>query len=242
MIPPVSASSAARLEEIWKRIGAVLEARGAAAVADRRGRGHRHGRAGSHAVSARAGNLGAHRRRSSSGESEPGEIPEPLPEGVFLREGELWMPLCAEGETARPPSRARRVARSSTEEQRRRSSAFLFGSLVARAPPGAPGPRRRVRAQGAAAGARVPLRPRPLARPASSISRALADEVLFRSISLTDAGQGHARAASTTAARPARAQRRRRAPRSRGTVVAWELPEGGLINNGVCDSPTDGMR
>src|SRR6185503_16233095 len=68
----------------------------------------------------------------------------------------------------------------------------------------------------------------------------LADEVLFRSISLTDAGKGSLvlydgeevlleRSVGGELLLPRES-------------LGWELPEGGLINNGVCDSPTDGMR
>jgi sigma-B regulation protein RsbU (phosphoserine phosphatase) len=68
----------------------------------------------------------------------------------------------------------------------------------------------------------------------------LADEVLFRSISLTDAGKGSLVLYDKDEVL---------LERSVGgellvarDCLAWALPEGGLINNGVCDSPTHGMR
>ena len=96
--PPASASSAARLEELWKRIGSVLE--GEAPLPQRIAE------AAVVAMGAREATLYLRERESwvrtgekLAGSVEPGEIPEPLPEGLFVREGELWMPLCSEGET-----------------------------------------------------------------------------------------------------------------------------------------------
>ena len=64
-----------------------------------------------------------------AGEIAPGEIPEPLPEGLFVREGELWMPLNAEGET----HGLLRVLDAPSEQPPEQAAllGFLFGSLIA---------------------------------------------------------------------------------------------------------------
>ena len=204
--------SAARLEELWKRIGAVLEGEAPlpsriaeAAVA-------RDGRPGSHALPARTRRLGAH-RREARGRCEPGEIPEPLPDGAFVREGELWMPLCAEGEThgllrvldARPRRSRRSTPRSSAS-----SSAPSWRRTASR---------RQVRDAEFELKARLleleSLYDLGLSLGGQLDLSALADEVLFRSISLTDAGKGTLVLLDEERG-PARAERRRRAPRRAG--------------------------
>src|SRR5215471_4257725 len=97
MTPPAPVPSAARLDDLWKRIGAALGAEGPlpARVAE----------AALAATGARDATLFLRDRdawiRAGEGLGVPaaGEVPEPLPEGIFFREGNLWLPLCAEGET-----------------------------------------------------------------------------------------------------------------------------------------------
>ena len=126
-----------------------------------------------------------------------------------------------------PPESAR-AARISARLGRRRAPAL------------APGPGRRVRAQGAAARARVALRPRPLARrTARSLRPGRRGPV---PLDLADRRrQGHARPVRGVGRRAARAQRGRRGPRRRD-AAAWTLPEGGVINNAAASVPTAGMQ
>jgi phosphoserine phosphatase RsbU/P len=236
MNPPASASSAARLEELWKRIGAVLE--GGAPLPSRIAE------AAVIATGAREATLYLRERETwvrtgekLAGGVEPGEIPEPLPEGVFLREGELWMPLCAEGET----HGLLRVLDASPAQHEEHAAllGFLFGSLVA-----AHRLTRQVRDAEFELKARLleleSLYDLGLSLAGQLDLSSLADEVLFRSISLTDAGKGslvlfddaHVLLERSVGGELLIAR----------DCLAWELPEGGLINNGVCDSPTDGMR
>jgi len=236
MTPPAPASSAARLEEIWKRIGAVLG-----------GEAPLHSRIAEAAViatGAREATLYVRDRESwvrtgekLAGGIEPGEIPEPLPDGTFVREGELWMPLCAEGET----HGLLRVLDAPSEQHPEQAAllGYLFGSLVA-----TNRLTRQVRDAEFELKARLleleSLYDLGLSLGGQLDLSTLADEVLFRSISLTDAGKGSLVLCDKDEVL---------LERSVGgelllpqACLAWELPEGGLINNGVCDSPTDGMR
>src|SRR6516162_5014482 len=97
MIPPALPSSAARLEEIWKRVGAALESDHPlpSRVAE----------AAAIATGARDATLYLREKDAwvRAGEAAPappqaGEVPDPLPEGIFVRDGNLWVPLSAEGE------------------------------------------------------------------------------------------------------------------------------------------------
>ena len=236
MIPPASATSAARLEELWKRIGAVLEGEGPLPS--------RITEAAVVAMGAREVTLYLREREAwvrtgekLAGGIEPGEIPEPLPAELFVREGELWMPLCADGET----HGLLRVLDAPLEQSREHAGllGFLFGSLVAAHRLG-----RQVRDAEFELKARLleleSLYDLGLSLGGQLDLSTLADEVLFRSISLTDAGKGSLVLYDKNEVL---------LERSVGCellvardCLAWELPEGGLINNGVCDSPTDGMR
>ena len=236
MIPPAPTSSAARLEELWKRIGSVLE--GDSPLPSRIAE------AALLATGAREATLYLRERdawvrtgEKLGGEVPPGEIPEPLPEGLFVREGELWMPLCSEGET----HGLLRVLDAPSEQPPEQAAllGFLFGSLVA-----AHRLSRQVRDAEFELKARLleleSLYDLGLSLGGQLELSTLADEVLFRSISLTDAGKGslvlyddeevllERSVGGELLVAPA--------------CLRWELPEGGLINNGVCDSPTDGMR
>ena len=122
-----------------------------------------------------------------AGNVEPGEIPDPLPEGVFLREGDLWVPLAAEGEL----HGILRLLEMPKAELPENSAmlAFLFGSLV-----GAHRLTRMVRDAEFEVKARLleleSLYDLGLSLGGQLDLSSLADEVLFRSISLTDAGKG----------------------------------------------------
>src|SRR5262245_47474785 len=97
MTTPVPVPSAARLDDLWKRIGAALGAEGPLPA--------RISEAALAATGARVATLFLRERdawtRAGDGPGLPagGEVPEPLPEGIFAREGDLWLPLSAEGET-----------------------------------------------------------------------------------------------------------------------------------------------
>jgi sigma-B regulation protein RsbU (phosphoserine phosphatase) len=236
MIPPASASPTARLEELWKRIGGVLG--GDSPLPSRIAE------AAVLATGAREATLYLRERdawvrtgEKLAGEIAPGEIPEPLPEGLFVREGELWMPLNAEGET----HGLLRVLDAPSEQPPEQAAllGFLFGSLVA-----AHRLSRQVRDAEFELKARLleleSLYDLGLSLGGQLDLSSLSDEVLFRSISLTDAGKGSLvlndgdevlldRSVGGELLMPR-------------ACLSWELPEGGLINNGVCDSPTDGMR
>jgi sigma-B regulation protein RsbU (phosphoserine phosphatase) len=236
MIPPVSAPSAARLEDLWKRVGGILG--GDSPLPSRIAE------AAVLATGAREATLYLRDRdawvrtgEKLPGEIAPGEIPEPLPDGLFVREGELWVPLNAEGET----HGLLRVLDVPSEQPPEQAAllGFLFGSLVA-----AHRLSRQVRDAEFELKARLleleSLYDLGLSLGGQLDLSTLADEVLFRSISLTDAGKGSLVLYENDEVL---------LERSVGgelllarQCLGWELPEGGLINNGVCDSPTDGMR
>jgi len=119
--------SSDRLEELWKRIGAALQ--GEAPLPSRIAE------AAVIATGARDAALYLRERdawvrtgEKLAGPVEPGEIPEPLPEGVFVREGELWLPLAAEGEVH---GLLRLIDAPSTEPPEHSALlGFLFGSLA----------------------------------------------------------------------------------------------------------------
>jgi sigma-B regulation protein RsbU (phosphoserine phosphatase) len=236
MTPPAPASPVARLEELWKRVGAALEGESPLPT--------RIAEAAVIATGAREATLYLRERdawvrtgEKLAGEVGPGEIPEPLPEGLFVREGELWMPLSAEGEL----HGLLRVLDAPSDPPREQAAilGFLFGSLVAAHRLG-----RQVREAEFELKARLleleSLYDLGLSLGGQLDLSSLADEVLFRSISLTDAGKGSLILYDGPQVL---------LERSVGgelllarDCLGWELPEGGLINNAACDSPTDGMR
>ncbi len=236
MNPPASASPAARLEELWKRLGPVLEGEAPLPV--------RIAEAAVIATGAREATLYLRERdawvrtgEKLSGGVDPGEIPEPLPEGLFVREGELWLPLSSEGEI----HGLLRVLDAPLDQPREHAALlrFLFGSLVAAHRLG-----RQVRDAEFELKARLleleSLYDLGLSLGGQLDLSSLADEVLFRSISLTDAGKGTLALfddAEVLLERNVGGELL-----SARDCIPWTLPEGGLINNGVCDSPTDGIR
>ena len=236
MSAPVPASPATRLDELWRRIGAILDSDQpvSARVAE----------AALLATGARDATLYLRERdawvrtgEKLSGAAEPGEIPDPLPEGV-LRQGELWLPLCAEGAvhgilklvdvpSDLPPEQAPLLA-------------FLLGSIV-----GAHGLARQVRDAEFELKARLleleSLYDLGLSLGGQLDLSALADEVLFRSISLTDAGKGtlvlvedsgHVLLERSVGGEV----------RAAADVASWTLPDGGVINNAAASVPTAGMK
>jgi sigma-B regulation protein RsbU (phosphoserine phosphatase) len=231
---PVSPPS--RIEELWKRIGRVLEGEGSLPG--------RIAEAALLATGARDATIYLRERDAwiragerLAGGVEPGEIPEPLPDGVFVREGNLWVPLSAEGEvhgllrlldvpSGEPPEHAAFLA-------------YLFGSLV-----GAHRLARMVRDAEFELKARLleleSLYDLGLSLAGQLDLSSLADEVLFRSISLTDAGKGTlVLLEDSGAVQLARSVGGELL--AAGDAVGWTLPEGGVINNAAAAVPTSGM-
>jgi len=234
MTPPGPASPTTRIDELWKRIGPVLESdlplpsRVAEAAVLATG-------ARNATLYLRERDAWVRTGEKIAGPLEPGELPEPLPAGVFQRNGELWLPLSAEG-SLHGMLRLHGVPEDPPADEST-LLAFLFGSLV-----GAHGLARQVREAEFELKARLleleSLYDLGLSLGGQLDLSALADEVLFRSISLTDAGKG-ALVLYDDADRVL-------LERSVGGEILvpqdcrqWTLPEGGLINN---DSPSDGMR
>ncbi|HEY1252609.1 MAG TPA: SpoIIE family protein phosphatase [Thermoanaerobaculia bacterium] len=226
MTAPVSFPRGARLEELWKKISGVL--------ASEEPLPSRVAEAAVIATGAQDATLYLRERdawvRSGpklGGGVEAGEIPEPLPEGAFVREGHLWVPLATEGEL----HGLLRLVGVPGEEPLESGAllAFLFGALV-----GSHRLARQVRDAEFELKARLleleSLYDLGLSLGGQLDLSSLADEVLFRSISLTDAGRGtlvlleesgavlleRSVGAEVLAARDA---------------AAWTLPEGGLVNN-----------
>ena len=237
MSAPASTSAPARIDELWKRIGTVLAGEGPLAA--------RISEAALAATGARNATL--YLREAAAwvrageglpGGVEPGELPEPPPRDVFWRDEELWLPLTAEGDlhgalrlAGLPPSETPECAGL---------LAFLLGSLV-----GAHHLSRQVRDAEFELKARLleleSLYDLGLSLGGQLDLSALADEVLFRSISLTDAGKGTLVLFEESGAVLLE--------RSVGGEVlagcdaaAWKLPEGGVINNAANSVPTAGMK
>src|SRR5262245_8425745 len=234
MTAPGSAPSALRLDELWKRIGAILGSEQPlfARVVE----------AAQLATGAQEATLYLRERdawirtgEKGAGPLAPGEIPEPLPEGIFRRQGELWLPLCAEG-SVHGELRLLGVSLDLPQEEAT-LLAFLLGSVV-----GAHGLARQVRDAEFEIKARLleleSLYDLGLSLGGQLDLSALADEVLFRSISLTDAGKG-----SLVLFDDSDRVLLERSVGGESLVpkdcMTWTLPEGGLINN---EAPTDGMR
>jgi|RhiMetdeSRZDD1v2_1073273.scaffolds.fasta_scaffold10958_8 phosphoserine phosphatase RsbU/P len=235
MTVPGPASSTVRLDELWKRVGAIL--------GSDQPLSSRIAEAAVLATGAQEATLYLRDRdawirtgEKSTQPLSPGEIPEPLPEGIFRRQGELWLPLCAEG-SVHGALRLLGVSPDHPPEDEANLLAFLLGALV-----GAHGLARQVREAEFELKARLleleSLYDLGLSLGGQLDLSALADEVLFRSISLTDAGKGSLVLFDDAD--------RVLLERSVGGEILvpkdcleWTLPEGGLINN---EAPSDGMR
>lgn len=237
MTGPAQTPSAARLEDLWKRIGGILD-----------GEGPVHSRIAEAALVATGARdatlyLKEHEAWVRTGDRLPGaaaigEVPDPLPEGVFCREGDLWLPLSVEGEmhgllrltdspSAEPPEHAGLLA-------------FLFGSIV-----GANRLARQVRDAEFELKARLleleSLYDLGLSLGGQLDLSALADEVLFRSISLTDAGKGTLVLVEESGNVLLERSVGEEVLASRD-VAGWTVPEGGVINNAASTLPTAGMK
>jgi sigma-B regulation protein RsbU (phosphoserine phosphatase) len=237
MSAPASTSDPARIHELWKRIGTVLAGDGplSARIAE----------AALAATGARDATLyfreGENWIRAGEGLPggvEPGEVPEPMPPGIVHCEGDRWLPLRAEGELHGALRLSGLSAPGVPESDA--MLAFLLGSLV-----GAHRLARQVRDAEFELKARLleleSLYDLGLSLGGQLDLSSLADEVLFRSISLTDAGKGTLVLFEESGAVLLE--------RSVGGEVlagrdaaAWTLPEGGVINNAAASVPTAGMR
>ena len=226
--------SPAGLEDLWRRIGAILEADtplpsriAEAAVA---------------ATGARDATLYLRDRdawvRAGEGlatDSDGHAIPEPLPEGIFVRDGDLWLPLAVEGEI----HGLLRLLGVEPAPESSNALAFVLGAVL-----GAHRLARQVRDAEFELKARLleleSLYDLGLSLGGQLDLSALADEVLFRSISLTDAGKG-----TLALVEPSGAVVLERSVGgdvfSARDVKAWSLPEGGVINNEAGSVPTAGL-
>jgi phosphoserine phosphatase RsbU/P len=236
MTGPVPASATARFDELWSRIGAALHTDAPLPT--------RVAEAALTATGAREAILYLKDRdvwvRSGEGGPSglaPGELPEPLPTAVYHREGDLWLPLTAEGEL-------HGLLRLCGVPEGAPDGAALLGFLL-----GAVVATNRLSKQ--VRDAEFELKARlleleslydlGLSLGGQLDLSALADEVLFRSISLTDAGKGTLVLIEESGAVLLE--------RSVGGEVvsardagSWRLPEGGVINNEAAAVPTAGMR
>ncbi len=236
MTAPAPISPAARLEELWRRIAGILEsgdplpARIAEAALIATG-------AKDATVYLKERDVWMRTGQNLSGAVDADEIPEPLPAGAFLHEGDLWVPLATEGEI----HGLLRLLGMPGEEPLESAAllAFLFGSLA-----GAHRLARLVRDAEFELKARLleleSLYDLGLSLGGQLDLSSLADEVLFRSISLTDAGKGTLVLLEASGAVLLE--------RSVGGEVlssadasGWSLPEGGVINNAADTESTAGM-
>jgi phosphoserine phosphatase RsbU/P len=237
MTSPAPPSSAARLDEIWKRVGAALETDGPlpARVAE----------AAAIATGARDATLYLRERDAwiRAGEAVPGppaagEVPDPLPEGIFARDGNLWLPLSAEGELHGLLRLCDVPAGENSDSVA--LLAFLLGAVVATHRLG-----RQVREAEFEVKARLleleSLYDLGLSLGGQLDLAALADEVLFRSISLTDAGKGTLALFEESGALLLERSVGGEVVSARD-AAAWRLPEGGVINNAADTVPTAGLK
>jgi sigma-B regulation protein RsbU (phosphoserine phosphatase) len=236
MSAPPRLSPAARLEELWKRIAGILESdeplpsRIAEAALIATG-------AQDAVVYLKDRDAWVRTGRELSGGVEAGEIPEPLPSAAFVREGDLWVPLATEGEV----HGLLRLLGVPGEELLEHGAmlAFLFGSLV-----GAHRLARLVREAEFELKARLleleSLYDLGLSLGGQLDLSSLADEVLFRSISLTDAGKGTLVLLEESGAVLLERSVGGEVLDARD-VPSWTLPEGGVINNAAASLPTAGM-
>lgn len=237
MTAPVPASAAARFDDLWKRIGAALDADAPLSS--------RIAEAALTATGAREATLYLRDRdvwvragEGLPGGLAPGELPEPLPDGVFRREGDLWVPLAAEGEL----HGLLRLCGLPEGEPSDGASllSFVLGAVV-----GTHRLSKQVREAEFELKARLleleSLYDLGLSLGGQLDLSSLADEVLFRSISLTDAGKGTLvlieESGTVLLERSVGGE-----VVSSKDAATWTLPEGGVINNEAASVPTAGMK
>ncbi len=236
MTGPLPAAASARFDELWSRIGAALhtDAPLPSRIAE----------AAVTATGAREATLYLRDRdawiragEGAAGSPEPGELPEPLPTAVYHREGDLWLPLMAEGEL-HGLLRLCGVPESASDGTA--LLAFLLGAVV-----GTHRLTKQVRDAEFELKARLleleSLYDLGLSLGGQLDLSALADEVLFRSISLTDAGKGTLVLIEESGAVLLERSVGGEVVSARD-AAAWALPEGGVINNEASTVPTAGMR
>ncbi len=236
MTGPVPASATASFDELWNRIGPALhtDAPLPSRIAE----------AALMATGARDATLYLRDRdawvRTGEGASvspSPGELPEPLPTAVYHKEGDLWLPLMAEGEL-HGLLRLCDVPEGAPDGAA--LLAFLLGAVV-----GTNRLSKQVRDAEFELKARLleleSLYDLGLSLGGQLDLSALADEVLFRSISLTDAGKGTLvlmeESGTVLLERSVGGE-----VVSARDAAAWGLPEGGVINNEAATVPTAGMK
>ncbi|HEY2797188.1 MAG TPA: PP2C family protein-serine/threonine phosphatase [Thermoanaerobaculia bacterium] len=225
MTSPASLVQGVRLEELWKKIAGILAsdeslpARIAEAAVLATG-------AQEAALYLRERDAWTRSGPKLAGAVEAGEIPDPLPGSAFVREGDLWVPLETEGELH---GLLRLLGVPGEPLESGALLAFLFGSLV-----GAHRLARMVRDAEFELKARLleleSLYDLGLSLGGQLDLSSLADEVLFRSISLTDAGRGTLVLMEDSGA--VLLERSVGAEILAGRdAAAWKLPEGGFIHN-----------
>ena len=222
------------LEDLWRRIGGILETDAPLAV--------RIAEAAVAATGARDAALYLRDRDAwvragerVGGETDGSPVPDPLPAGVFVRDGDLWLPLSVEGEI----HGILRLLGVESASESSNALAFVLGAVV-----GAHRLARQVRDAEFELKARLleleSLYDLGLSLGGQLDLSALADEVLFRSISLTDAGKG-----TLVLVEPSGAVLLERSVGgdvfAARDVKAWSLPEGGVINNEAAAVPTAGL-
>jgi len=226
--------STAGLEDLWKRVGAILEtdaplpSRIAEAALAATG-------AREAALYLRERDAWVRAGERLAGEADCPPLPDPLPEGIFVRDGDLWLPLSVEGEV----HGLLRLLGVESAPESSNALAFLFGAVV-----GANRLARQVRDAEFELKARLleleSLYDLGLSLGGQLDLSALADEVLFRSISLTDAGKG-----TLVLVEPSGAVLLERSVGgdvfAARDVKSWSLPDGGLINNEAASEPTSGL-
>jgi sigma-B regulation protein RsbU (phosphoserine phosphatase) len=235
MSSPAPLLTAARLDEIWKRIATVLDCDDPLPV--------RIAEAASIAAGGREATVylrdkdaWSRTRAKATGAVDAGEVPEPVPGEPFRQDGDLWVPLEAEGEV-HGLLRVRDVPEGEPIESAA-LLAFLFSSVV-----GAHRLACRVRDAEFELKARLleleSLYDLGLSLAGQLDLSSLADEVLFRSISLTDAGRGTLVLLEDSGAVLLERSVGNEILASRD-VASWNLPEGGLINNAAASVETAG--
>jgi sigma-B regulation protein RsbU (phosphoserine phosphatase) len=236
MTVPVPASDATRFDELWNRIGPALH--GDAPLPSRIAE------AALTATGAREATLYLREKdawvrtgEGPTGSPVPGELPEPLPTAVYHREGDLWLPLMAEGELH---GLLRLCGVPEGAPDGAALLAFLLGAVV-----GTHRLSKQVRDAEFELKARLleleSLYDLGLSLGGQLDLSALADEVLFRSISLTDAGKGTLVLIEESGAVLLERSVGGEVVSARD-AAAWTLPEGGVINNEAATVPTAGMR